>query len=326
MVGQRFANAARAVKVFVCALFFFTGAAAQAPEITPVKTADPNYRVGIGDVLTVMVPKNALLSTDTVRVNNNGAIRLPMIDDEIQAKCLTESELSARITEKYKRYLLNPQVYVTVKEFNAHPVAVVGAVNAPGRFQLQRPVRLLELITFVNGINPNAGRSVQVIRSSDAQACAVKPDDEAGSGDEIINLPLAEMMKGGETANPFIYAGDIVRVAEAEQAFVVGNVRRGATINLNEPVTLSKAIAMAGGATDDAQIKKISILRQPADSLSKTEMIVNLKDINERKIEDVLLQPNDIVDVPGPSGTKKFFKDLFRSIVPVFTRAPVLIP
>jgi protein involved in polysaccharide export with SLBB domain len=125
-----------------------------------------------------------------------------------------------------------------------------------------------------------------------------------------------------------VQAGDIISIAEAklEQAFVVGNVRAAVTINLKEPVTLSKAIALAGGTAPGAQIDKIKISRQLPNSLAKNEFIVNLKDADKRRQDDILLQPNDIVDVPGPSGTKKFLKDIFRTVVPVITRVPVVIP
>jgi polysaccharide export outer membrane protein len=305
------------------ALFVFllaAGAFGQTPDphqaIEPALKTDPNYRIGVGDVLRVLVPKNQILSTDSVRVGNNGAIRLPMLDDEIPARCLTEAELSDRITERYKKYLLNPQVYVTVTQFNSNPVAVVGAVNAPGRFQLQRPVRVLELITYVNGVSTNAGSLVQIIRTANSQSCEADAAIEVTADDErIINLPLDELMKGNTEVNPFVHAGDIVRVTEADQAYIIGNVRAAKAISLRDPVTLSKAIAMAGGVTGDAEIKKIKIARQNSDTL-----IVNLKDINDRKAEDVLLKPDDIIEVPGPTGSKKLFKDILRTIVPTVTR------
>lgn len=318
------------VKVLLIAVLAAGSLAAQTTPLPTVgqagqtTSADPNYRIGVGDVLSVLVPKNALLTTDTVRVSNSGTIRLPMLEDEIPARCLTEAELSAEVTKRYKKYLLNPQVYVTVREFNSNPIAVVGAVNSPGRFQLQRPIRLLELMTYVNGVRDNAGRTVQIIRNPGSQSCSASPTEMiVVSADEemIINLPLAELMKGTETANPYVYAGDIIQVAEAEQAYIIGNVRSAATINLQEPVTLTKAIAIAGGLADGAQAKKIKISRQGVEP-----MIVSLNDINERKAEDVLLQPNDIVEVPGPNKTKKFLKDLLRTIVPAVTRVPILIP
>jgi polysaccharide biosynthesis/export protein len=335
---RRFCSAGRYVFRAAVYFIFLTGicglAGAQRPSETETPKMNGNYRIGVGDVLRVLVVKQNLLSVDGVRVGNDGTIRLPMLDAEITAACLTEAELSAAITARYKKYLLNPQVYVAVREFNANPVALVGAVIAPGRFQLQRPTRLLELMTYVNGPAPNAGKTVQIIRSQNSFQCAqnvtANPEKSTAQSDEqeIIALPLAEVLKGNESVNPFLQAGDIVRVSEAEleQAFVIGNVKAAVTINLREPVTLSKAIAMAGGIAPGANTEKIKISRQSPNSLGKTEVIVNLKDIDKRKQDDILLQPNDIVDVPGASGARKFLRDIFRTVVPVVTRVPVVIP
>lgn len=295
-----------------------------------------NYRIGAGDILRVTVVKQALLSVDGVRVGNDGTIRLPMLDASITAACLTEVELAEAVNEKYRKYLINPQVYVAVTQYNANPVALVGAVNSPGRFQLQRETRLLELLTFVNGPSPNAGKTIQIIRDPKLVSCRENVPGDFGQSStrvegeeqEIITLPLAEVMQGSEAANPFLRAGDIVRISEAEveQAFIIGNVRAAATISLKEPVTLSKAIAMAGGIAPGANIEKIKISRQQPNSLVKNEFIVNLKEINKRNQDDVMLQANDIIDVPGESGTRKFIKDVFRTVVPAVTRIPIVIP
>lgn len=309
---------------------------AQEKSAERIEPTNSNYKIGVGDSLKIVVARNDLLSLDGVRVGNRGTIRMPMIDSDVQAACLTEVELAASLTEKYKKYLLNPQIFVMVKDFQANPVALVGAVTLPGRFQMQRPMRLLELLTYVNGPTLNAGRTIQIIRTVSAVRCEqnvlIKNDEprdsKTGADDdqELIVLPLAETMKGNPSANPFVQSGDIIRVTEAEQAYIIGSVKNAAAISLKEPVTLSKAIAMAGGAAPGARIENIKITRQEPNSLVKTELSVNLKEINKQGGEDVLLQANDVVDVPGPSGTKKFLKDIVRTIIPIVTRVPVIIP
>ena len=288
-----------------------------------------NYRIGIGDVIDVVVSKNEALSKAGVRVNNQGGVQLPMLDEDLPAACLTERELADRIREKYKKFLLEPYVNVTVKEFNASPVALLGAVNMPGRFQLQRPVRLLELFTFVNGTKSSAGETVEVFRSRTRPFCD-GPSLVIPSGaeeDELISLSLKEAMKGNTQANLLIRAGDIIRVEEAalEQAYLIGNVKAAMTIPLKEPVTLTQAIAMAGGLSSGAQTEKIKVQRRVAGSLTPTEIIVNLKEIKERKREDFLLAANDIIEVPGPSGLKKTWNDIIKTIVPTVTNAPLQI-
>ncbi|MFN2514308.1 MAG: SLBB domain-containing protein, partial [Pyrinomonadaceae bacterium] len=91
--------------------------------------------------------------------------------------------------------------------------------------------------------------------------------------------------------------GDIVTLPEADQAYVVGNVFTPLTIPLKEPITLSRAIAMAGGVRQDTKKDKIRLLRQGPGSSTKQEIIVDLSAIEKRQAEDIALIPNDIVEV-----------------------------
>lgn len=302
---------------------------AQAPQRVASAQASKSYRIGAGDILKILVVKQPLLSLDSVRVSEDGSIRLPMIEGEISALCLTEMELTAVITEKYKKYLVSPQVYVAVQEFRPKYVAVLGAVNSPGRFDVQRPARLLELISFVNGPAANAGESVQIFRTMDSSSCQLseeaKPEREK---EQLIVLPLAELMKGTDDANPLVQPGDIITVAETSapgEAYLIGNVKFAKTISLKEPTTLSKAIAMAGGVTEGAKTDKIKITRQDPKTLDKTFIIINMKDIERDRQSDVLLQANDIVEVPGAKGTEKILRDIFKSIVPTIGRGIIPI-
>src|SRR4030095_15413640 len=120
------------------------------PSVTSV-TEDTRYRIGPGDVLAIIVRKAPELSVTDVRVDQRGMIRIPMIDDGVPAACKTEAELASDIKVLYLEYKTNPSVEVFIKKFESQPVAVVGAVYKPGRFQLQRKVRLLELMSFAGG-------------------------------------------------------------------------------------------------------------------------------------------------------------------------------
>lgn len=297
-------------------------------EKPPQLIVNENYRVGPGDILDVVVSKNDSLSRNGLRVSNKGTVQLPMLDSDVPAACLTERQLADEIKEKYKKYLVSPYVNVTVREFNSNPVAVIGAVNSPGRFQLQRPIRIAELLTFVNGPSTNAGRTIEIMRNSSRPYCEeskfVIP--EAGE-EELLTLTLADTFRGGESANPLVRAGDIIRVAEAGQmnAYIQGNVKNGMAINLKDPVSLSQAIAMAGGLTSGAQTEKIKIRRQIAGSINREEILVNYKEINRGVRDDVLLQANDIIEVLGPTGAKKVFQDLVRSVVPMVTQLPTRV-
>lgn len=302
-------------------LLFFTSASPFVNAQQPTETNQTNvanskdYRIGPGDVIDVVVARNDTLSRNGVRVNNEGKIQLPMIDESVPAACLTERELADQLRERYKKYLIKPHVYVAVTNFNSKPVALIGAVVTPGRFQLQRSVRLLELLTFVNGPGNNAGRTIQIIHDPSFDRCQA-----AESKEEIVFYALDDTLQGREQANPFVEPGDIIRVVEADQAYILGNVRSAMTINLNETITLTQAIARAGGVLPDSNTEKIRLQRQ-----NKTPIFINLKNINKQLAEDVVLQPNDIVEVPGEGGSKKLLKDLLRTVVPGIMSLPTRI-
>ena len=288
-------------------------------------TVADNYLIGVGDVIDVVVNKYEPLSRAGIRVNEQGTIQLPMFDEDIAVACLTERQLADRIKEKYKKYVIDPYVIVSVREFNANPVAVIGAVQSPGRFQIQRPTRLFELMTLVNGPSARAGRDIEIIRIMNRPYCQEGTLVPRSDSEELITLSLAETLKGNEEANPFVRAGDVIRVVEADEmkAYLGGSVKSSMAIDLKEPVTLMQAVAMAGGLAKGANSEKVLIRRQIPGSINRSDMIVNLKAINQGKQDDLLLQANDIVEVPGPSGGKKILNKIIDSILPSLTRLPI---
>ncbi|HYE73325.1 MAG TPA: SLBB domain-containing protein, partial [Blastocatellia bacterium] len=295
------------------------------------------------------------LSRDSVRVDGRGMIRLPWINDEIRAACRTEAEVAAEITVRYQTLLRSPQVGVFVKEYQSQPVAVIGAVNQPGRYQLQRPVRLLELLTFAGGPADRAGRTVQIIHTAPIPFCeqpemssAIKPaldsqtnagaskNDQSvdtgttplssGSQDntaaELSSLKLRDVLTGSLQANPWVRPGDIVTIPDAEQVFVVGNVLRPSTLPLRGTITVSQAIAMSGGLLPASKTDRVVVVRQTAEG--KKEIFVDLKAIDKQRQEDIVLQANDIINVPT-SGGKNFVRTLVSAIAPAMGQLPVQV-
>ena len=111
---------------------------------------------------------------------------------------------------------------------------------------------------------------------------------------------------------------------EADQVYVVGNVFSPITIALKEPITLTRAIAMAGGLKQDTKKDKIRILRQEAGTTIRKEITVDLSAIEKKSSEDLALLPNDIVDVPTSAG-KSFFRSLVQGVVPSVGQLPVRV-
>lgn len=281
------------------------------------------YRIGPGDVLEIRLYKLPDLSREALRVEESGSIRMPLIDQDIQAACRTEGELAKEIATRYLPLMRNPQVDVFVKEYHSRPVAVIGAVNTPGRFQLQKRIRLLDLLTFAGGPAERAGGNIQVVHSGNYRSCeTARPGSSEELGLSIFKLN--DTLAGNARSNPFVRPGDVITLLEVEQIYVLGNVMRPSNFPLRQRITLSQAIAMAGGTLPDSATDRVRILRQRPDGINKEELIVNLRAISKRQAPDIVLQPNDIVEVPTASG-RRLLRNILEGVVPGVARFPVRV-
>ncbi|MCY7347421.1 MAG: SLBB domain-containing protein [Pyrinomonadaceae bacterium] len=288
---------------------------------TPAKNpTSEKYRIGFQDTLEVQVFRHPELSL-VVNVSPDGTILMPKINQPIIAVCKTERELGAFVGALYKSYLRNPFVSVRAIEQRSQPFAVIGAVEKPGSFYLNRKIRLLELLAFAGGPKTEkSGSKIQVARVGNPAGCT---DNSESDNDKVVFLgyKINDVMNGKE--NPWMEPGDIVSVLEAEEAYVVGDVKEPARISLKETVTLTQAIAAAGGIKSEAKTSRVRIQRQEANSPLRTEMVFDLKDISAKKIPDPVLQANDIVEVPkdGLKAVRNgIIKALSGGVGGIFTR------
>ena len=314
----------------------------QAPSGAPVLSTgivreEDSYRIGPGDLIDVRVFGRPELGRES-RVTNQGRIRLPFLN-EIQVACLTEAQIAHVVTEKFKKYLRDPQVDIFVKEYKSQPVAVIGSVAQPGRFQLQRRIRLLELLTYAGGPNLNAGGVFHIIRGTAPDFCetadavgqkqeplaasVVKVDSTNQTGQNVLSqlsatpndkypseisfdqgqasllsLKLKEVVLGTPEANPYVRPGDIISIPETDQIFVIGNVVKPGPIFMRSKITLLQAIGMAGGFMPDASKGKVRVVRQEPGTSIRNEIVYDVNEIQRKKAEDIVLMPNDVIDVP----------------------------
>jgi polysaccharide export outer membrane protein len=250
-------------------------------------------------------------------------IRMPMLDEDIQAACLTEGDLAQSIAKHYLKYKREPHVDVFVKEFQSQPVAITGAVKSAANFKLQKQVRLLELLSFAGGPSENAGQTIQIVHAGVPSPCD-QENNIANDDAALVTYKLSDTQRALPEANPYVRPGDIVQVLEADQIYVVGNVLRPTAIPLKQPLTISRAIAVAGGTAPSTRKNKVRILRQLPGSTAKEEIFVDLAAIEKRKAEDIQLKANDIVDVPS-SGTRTILRSLVGAIVPAVSQLPVRV-
>jgi polysaccharide export outer membrane protein len=305
--------------------------------------ASDQYRIGPRDVLAIRVAAPDIVpqfSAEAMEVNECGMIPLLSVQNEeqneVRAAGMTTNELQEQLRKFYTKYKRNPQVVIKIREYNSQPVAINGAVARPGQFQLRRPVRLLELLQFyAGGATERSGGRIQIFRMAALGTCEAKPANAAGAQTATViddsttptflTFKLEDTQKGGEGANPFLQPGDVITLPEAKEAYVIGNVLRpGPVLLRDENLTVTRALAMAGGRMSDTKKEKVRIIRVSPNGGERQEIPVDISAIENHKANDVVVQPNDVIEVPVAGG-KRLLRSLIGTVVPSVGNLPVQV-
>ncbi|MFT3745261.1 MAG: SLBB domain-containing protein [Pyrinomonadaceae bacterium] len=278
-----------------------------AQTVDPAKTAPSNsavslagnqfdrYRIGYQDVLNIKIDRHDNFN-EVVPVGPNGTIRLLQLTEPVVAVCKTELELADDIEQAFlkEKRLRNPVVRVSVSEQRSQPVMVLGFVEKPSTYYLNRKVHLLEILGLAGGVNKDAGTRMYVARTGSSSVCR-EPGTPFDDTVTISEFKVRDVMAG--KASFWIQPGDVVSVLDADIIYVYGNVNKQGAFKTREPITLTQAIVTAEGLKGAAKKDKIRVLRQKDGSTEREELIFDLDAIAKRKISDPILQPNDIVAV-----------------------------
>lgn len=317
-----------------------SGAVHGADLARPAQPAS-RYRIGPRDVLSIRVTAPdivAQFSSDAMEVDECGMIPLLSVQNEeqsqVRAAGLTAGELQEQLRKFYTKYKRNPQVVVKVKEYNSQPVAINGAVMRPGQFQMRRPVRLLELLQFyAGGPSERNGGRIQIARIPPLGECEAAQEiaaSRAAQGEDdyapqFLLLNLSDTLKGNEQSNPYLQPGDVITLPEAKEAYVIGNVLRpGPVLLKDDHLTITRAVAMAGGLMPDTKKGRIRLIRQDVEGGKRQEIPIDLAAIDKQQAEDITLRPNDIIDVPT-SGGKRFLRSIVGAVAPTVGQLPVRV-
>jgi polysaccharide export outer membrane protein len=123
-----------------------------------------DYRIGPQDLLDINIFEAPELNR-TVRVSENGEVSLPLLGG-IHVVRLTARQLENTLVQKLREFLKDPHVSVMVTAIESHPVSVIGEVNKPGVFQVRGSKTLLEMLSMAQGLAPEAGDEVLVMRNA----------------------------------------------------------------------------------------------------------------------------------------------------------------
>ncbi len=249
------------------------------------------YFIGADDVLSVSVFGHEDL-TRTVKVSPDGLINYPLIGN-VRADGRTVDEVAEEIRERLAAdFLVEPHVTVSIWEYLSQWVNVMGEVIKPGRYYMTGPTTLIDAISQAGGLKPTVGEAILVTRRPEES-------DPAAAG-EPFRFSTASLLSDKEGAADFrMRPGDIVNVLASEVIYVSGAVRSPGSYPLARGTTLMRAITLAGGFSREADPSVLVLIRQEGGRRERLSFVV--KEIEEQRIADPLLQPGDEVVVRSRS-------------------------
>jgi len=286
----------------------------KAQELAALGSVRPSDAViGSGDLLHIDVFDVPELSRD-VRVSDTGDISYPLIPGKITVAGLSSFQLESKLEDLLiaNGLVSHPQVSVFMKEQNSQPVTVVGAVGHPMVYQVLRPTTLLEVLTQAGGVSDNAGNVVIVTRPKPQGEAKTEPASATTNTKpdvQTITIPLQNLMESGDSVfNIQIYGGDTITVPPAGIIYVLGMgiTSPGEYVlqDRGEQVTVLKALALAHGLTTFSKANSAVILRTNPQTGQRDTIPVHLKEIENRKADDISMKSNDILYVPDSAGKK----------------------
>ncbi len=229
--------------------------------------------------------------TRVYRVNSDGTLRLPLLREPVRVAGLRPPLVEAAIADALEAQglFVSPSVTVALSDVASRPISVVGAVRTPVTFQMISRVNLLDALARAGGVTPDAGPDIILVRPA-----------ADGAPSLLERIPLRPLLEGALPEKNFpLRGGEEIRIPEAEKIFVTGNVQKPGPFSIRdrEPVTVLRALALAGGAMNFS-FRYAYVYRKDDTSAGRSEIQVPLRDILKRKAADFVLQPEDTLYIP----------------------------
>lgn len=264
-------------------LFLVAGASAiTALAQSEGEKSDDTYILRPNDAVQLAVYEEPDLSVQ-VKILKTGQASFPLIGS-VEIGGLRVAAAAEKIRDLYaKDYLVDPKLTLTVDDYAVDFISVIGQVNKPGQIPIPQSgnIDLGSALATAGGILENADTSnIQLVRAN-------------GS---TTTLTLAAIQ--GAAGRTRLQSGDRIIVNESRfvRRFVTVLGRVGKPGAVPFPVDgrldLVTAVAIAGGVTEMANPKKLTISRRG----KVTE--VDFREMSQRGGDPIWLQPDDIINVP----------------------------
>lgn len=267
-------------------------------------TAAQSYVLGAGDTVEITVFDYEEFTGPKV-ILPDGNISLSLIGT-VPVAGLTVEQLTQSLTNRLQPFLVNPAVTVVLTTLRPVTVNVAGEVQRPGPVQLSNAENSVKLtlssaLVAAGGVTQDADIRQVILRRANGNTEPV-----------VINLWNA-IASTSAPADPIVQDGDSIYVSrllaedttnrrllarssfspETVRVRVVGEVTRPGEVQVPPDSSLSSAIAIAGGPTDDARLSRVAFVRMNESGQIERQLLDlrNLTDTYQVQDGDVIIVP-----------------------------------
>lgn len=210
--------------------------------------------LGPGDTVRVTVFQNPELGGE-LRLSERGTVVMPLAGEIAlggQTPVAAGNTIATRLERG--RFLVDPQVTVTLVEVRSRQVSVLGHVSRPGQYPIERPgLRVTDMLALAGGITETGDQRITAVVTR-------------ADGTRRIEIDVAAMYASGDlSSNLEMQGGDSIFVPPAPMFYVYGEVQRAGGYRLARDTTVMSALAMGGGLTPRGTMRGLSIHRRMPD-------------------------------------------------------------
>lgn len=221
----------------------------------------PEYRLGGGDLIKILVYQNPDLTLET-RLSDNGSTSYPLLG-AIKLGGLTVAEAERLIASGLRKgdFVKDPQVTVVLETARGSQVSVLGQVQRPGRYVLETGLtHLSDVLAMAGGVTPQLG----------ADQVTVVGTRNGKSFRQIVDLQ--QMFESAERPNDLLMQGnDVIYVDRAPVFYIYGEVQKPGQLRLERGMTLLQGLAAGGGLTLRGTERGIRIHRRTSSGVEVME-------------------------------------------------------
>jgi polysaccharide export outer membrane protein len=120
----------------------------------------------------------------STKINPSGKFMFPLIG-EVQAAGKDLSAVRDEMKARLSKYLVDPQVSISVSAIQSRRVLVMGEVNTPGAFILDRDLTILDAVATAGGWNHDAKLSNVILLRKVKEKVEVRSYDMSGIVDGL---------------------------------------------------------------------------------------------------------------------------------------------